>query len=75
LARRANDRLHEAVRRHPDGFSAFAVLPTANRMPRPTNWNAQSPNFGFKGAMVNGMPAAPFTTKAVLADLGTGRRT
>ena len=28
LARRTNDRLHEAVQRHPDRFSAFAVLPT-----------------------------------------------
>jgi predicted TIM-barrel fold metal-dependent hydrolase len=30
LARRTNDRLHEAVQHHPDRFSAFAVLPTAN---------------------------------------------
>ena len=30
LARRTNDRLYEAVQRHPDRFSAFAVLPTAN---------------------------------------------
>ena len=29
LARRTNDRLYEAVQRHPDRFSAFAVLPTA----------------------------------------------
>jgi hypothetical protein len=27
---RTNDRLHEAVQRHPDRFSAFAVVPTAN---------------------------------------------
>src|ERR1700746_1874480 len=30
LARRTNDRLHEAVQRPPDRFSAFAVGPTAN---------------------------------------------
>ena len=30
LARRTNDRLYEAVQRHPDRFSAFAVVPTAN---------------------------------------------
>src|SRR5437763_11161549 len=30
LARRTNDRLYEAVQRHPDRFSAFAALPTAN---------------------------------------------
>src|SRR5215211_4455354 len=29
LARRINDRLHEAVQRHPDRFAAFAV-PTAD---------------------------------------------
>src|SRR5215469_11880913 len=28
LARRTNDRLSEAVQRHPDRFSAFAALPT-----------------------------------------------
>jgi 2,3-dihydroxybenzoate decarboxylase len=30
LARRVNDRLHEAVQRHPDRFAAFAALPTAD---------------------------------------------
>ena len=30
LARRANDRLNEAVRAHPERFAAFAALPTAD---------------------------------------------
>src|SRR5260370_17871406 len=30
LARRVNDRLHQAVQRHPDRFQAFAALPTAD---------------------------------------------
>ena len=30
LARRTNDRLYEALQRHPDRFSAFAALPTAS---------------------------------------------
>src|SRR5438046_2213681 len=30
LARRANDRLHETVRSHPDRFAGFAALPTAD---------------------------------------------
>src|SRR5438874_11992698 len=30
LARRTNDRLHEAVQRHPDHFYTFARVPTAN---------------------------------------------
>jgi predicted TIM-barrel fold metal-dependent hydrolase len=29
LAKDANDRLHEAVKRHPDRFAGFAALPTA----------------------------------------------
>ena len=35
LARRVNDRLHEAVRAHPDRFAAFAALP------RPTSSTAR----------------------------------
>src|SRR5437879_8675222 len=30
LAKRANDRLNEAVRAHPDRFAGFAALPTAD---------------------------------------------
>src|SRR5213595_681046 len=30
LAKRANDRLHEAVRAHPDRFAGFAALPPAD---------------------------------------------
>jgi 2,3-dihydroxybenzoate decarboxylase len=30
LARRVNDRLHQAVMAHPDRFAAFAALPTAD---------------------------------------------
>src|SRR5712691_9430029 len=30
FARRANDRLHEAVRAHPERFAGFAALPTAD---------------------------------------------
>src|SRR2546428_10309993 len=30
LARRVNDRLHEAVQRHPDRFRPFAARPTAD---------------------------------------------
>src|SRR6266850_154811 len=30
LAKRANDRLHEAVRAHPERFAGFAALPTAD---------------------------------------------
>jgi len=43
LARRTNDRLYEVVQRHPDRFSAFAALPTANPRLRPTSWSVPSP--------------------------------
>jgi 2,3-dihydroxybenzoate decarboxylase len=52
---RTNDRLHEAVQRHPDRFSAFAVLPTANARAAADELERAVTKLGFKGAMVNGM--------------------
>src|SRR5229473_5913274 len=52
LARRTNDRLHEAVQRHPDRFSAFAVLPTANPRAAADELERAITKLGFKGAMV-----------------------
>ncbi|HEY1979176.1 MAG TPA: amidohydrolase family protein, partial [Xanthobacteraceae bacterium] len=60
LARRTNDRLHEAVRRHPDRFSAFAVLPTANPRAAADELERAVTQLGFKGAMVNGMTGGVF---------------
>src|SRR5215218_2548935 len=54
LARDANDRLAEAVRRHPGRFAGFATLPTmapdtaADELERMVREN------GFKGALING---------------------
>jgi predicted TIM-barrel fold metal-dependent hydrolase len=55
LAHRTNDRLHEAVQRHPDRFSAFAVVPTANPRAAADELERAVTKLGFKGAMVNGM--------------------
>lgn len=54
LARRANDRLHEAVRAHPDRFAGFAALPTANPSAAADELERAVTKLGFKGAMVHG---------------------
>jgi predicted TIM-barrel fold metal-dependent hydrolase len=60
LARRANDRLAEAVRAHPDRFGAFAALPTADPRAAADELERTVTKLGFKGAMVNGMTAGVF---------------
>src|SRR6516225_2838282 len=76
LARRTNDRLYEAVQRHPDRFSAFAVLPTANPRAAADELERAVTQLGFKGAMVNGMPKSRLSRRqAFLADLGAGGQT
>jgi hypothetical protein len=42
LARRVNDRLHEAVQRHPTASPRSPRCRPPNRAPRPTNSNARS---------------------------------
>src|SRR5262249_30220487 len=60
LARRVNDRLHEAVLRHPDPFSAFAALPTPDpRAPADELERAGTP-LRVQGAMINGMTPGRF---------------
>jgi 2,3-dihydroxybenzoate decarboxylase len=60
LARRTNDRLYEAVQRHPGRFSAFAVLPTGNPRAAADELERAVTKLGFKGAMVNGMTGGVF---------------
>jgi 2,3-dihydroxybenzoate decarboxylase len=55
LARRANDRLQEAVRAHPDRFAAFACLPTADPKAAADELERAVTRLGFKGAMVHGL--------------------
>ena len=54
LARRANDRLNEAVRAHPDRFAGFAALPTADPKAAADELERAVTRLGFKGAMVHG---------------------
>src|SRR5438874_7206489 len=60
LARRVNDRLHEAVQRHPDRFAAFAALPTADPRAAAEELERTVTRLGFKGAMINGLTAGVF---------------
>ena len=60
LARRANDRLNEVVRAHPDRFAAFAALPTADPKGAADELERTVTKLGFKGAMVNGLTNGVF---------------
>src|SRR6516164_3077200 len=60
LARRANDRLNEAMRAHPDRFAAFAALPTAEPKAAADELERTVGRLGFKGAMVNGLTNGVF---------------
>src|SRR5208282_3026653 len=59
LTRCVNDRLHAAVLRHPDRFSAFAALPTA--VPEAAADELErTAALGFKGAMLHGLANGTF---------------
>ena len=60
LARRVNDRLHEAVQRHPDRFAAFAALPTADPKAAADELERTVTKLGFKGAMIHGLTNGVF---------------
>ena len=60
LARRINDRLHEAVQRHPDRLAAFAAVPTADPKAAADELERTVTKLGFKGAMINGLTGGVF---------------
>jgi 2,3-dihydroxybenzoate decarboxylase len=60
MARRVNDRLHEAVRAHPERFAGFAALPTADPKAAADELERCVTRLGFKGAMVNGLTGGLF---------------
>src|SRR5258708_8519204 len=55
LARKANDRLHAAVRAHPSRFAAFACLPTPDPKAAADELERCVSKLGFKGAMIHGL--------------------
>jgi predicted TIM-barrel fold metal-dependent hydrolase len=60
LARRVNDRLHQAVEAHPDRFAGFAALPTADPKAAADELERTVTRLGFKGAMIHGMTNGVF---------------
>jgi predicted TIM-barrel fold metal-dependent hydrolase len=54
LSHDANDRLAEAVRRHPSRFAGLATLPTTAPDIAAKELERTVHNYGFKGAMING---------------------
>jgi predicted TIM-barrel fold metal-dependent hydrolase len=60
LSRRANDVLAEAVRRHPDRFAGFAILPTPAPEVAADELKRCVEEFGFKGAMIHGTTHGAF---------------
>ena len=60
LARRANDRLHEAVAANPTRFAAFASLPTTAPDAAVAELERAVTRLGFKGAMIHGLTDGRF---------------
>jgi uncharacterized protein len=60
MARDANDRLAEAVGRHPHRLAAFAALPTAEPAAAAVELERTVSRHGFKGGMVNGQTEGRF---------------
>ncbi len=55
VAKRANDRLFEAVRQHPGRFEAFAVLPSNEPKAAADELERAVTKLNFKGAMLHGL--------------------
>src|SRR5438445_13180636 len=60
LSKNANNRLHEAIKAHPNRFQGFAVLPTANPKAAADELERAVTTLGFKGAMVHGLTNGHF---------------
>lgn len=60
MARDANDRLHEAVSRHPTRFAGFAALPTADPVAASEELDRCVTRLQFKGAMIHGHTRGSF---------------
>ena len=60
MARGANDRLAEAIARHPDRFAGFAALPTPDPESAAAELDRAVTALGFKGAMVHGLTNGVF---------------
>ena len=55
VAKKANDALREAVKRHPGRLEAFALVPTADAKAGADELERAVTRLGFKGAMLHGL--------------------
>ena len=69
LAKKANERLAEAVARHPDRFAAFAALPMQDPDAAGEELRRCVEQLGFRGAMVNGFTQKECADSAIYYDL------
>ncbi len=60
MARDANDRLRQAIDRHPDRFAGFAALPTADPDAAAQELERAVKGLGFKGTMIHGHQQGSF---------------
>ncbi len=60
LARRVNDRLHQAIAAHPTRFAGFASLPTADPAAAADELERCVGKLAFKGAMIHGLAHGKF---------------
>jgi predicted TIM-barrel fold metal-dependent hydrolase len=60
MARDANDRLYQAIQKHPSRFAGFAALPTADPQAAAQELERCVSKLGFKGAMIHGHTRGSF---------------
>lgn len=60
MARDANNRLRDAIDKHPDRFAGFAALPTADPDEAAAELDRAVKQLGFKGAMIHGHQQGSF---------------
>jgi predicted TIM-barrel fold metal-dependent hydrolase len=64
MVRRVNDRLAEAIARHPTRFAGFATLPTSDPAAAADELERMVTQHGFKGAMIHGLANGVFLDDA-----------
>ena len=69
VSRRANDRIAEAVARHPGRFAGFAALPMQDPDAASKELTRCVTEYGFKGALVNGFTQKDVPDSAIYFDI------
>ena len=69
VSRRANERMAEAVAKHPGRFAAFAALPMQDPDAASKELTRCVKDYGFKGALVNGFTQKDVPDSAIYFDI------